>query len=46
MELKRENHEDDAASYLELGLKIAERQISSNIYDKINAFSCTYAISI
>jgi hypothetical protein len=39
MELKRENHEDDAASYLELGLKIADRQISSNLYDKRNAFN-------
>ena len=33
------NYEDDAAAHLELGLKIADRQISSNLYDKRNAFN-------
>ena len=39
MELKRENSKDDAASYLDLGLEIKEKQISSNLYDKRDAFN-------
>ena len=39
MELKRENSEDDAASYLDLGLEIKEKQIASKLYDKRNAFN-------
>ena len=39
MELKRENHEDTAASYLDLGLEIEDKRISSNLYDKRNAFN-------
>ena len=39
MELKRENSKDDAASYLDLGLEINEKRISSNLYDKRNAFN-------
>ena len=39
MELKRENSKDDAASYLDLGLEVKEKQISSNLYDKRNAFN-------
>ena len=38
MELKR-NSKDDAASYLDLGLEIKEKQISSNLYDKRDAFN-------
>jgi len=39
MELKRENREDNAASYLDLGLEIEDKQMSSNLYDKRNAFN-------
>ena len=39
MELKRENSKDDAVSYLDLGLEIKEKQISSNRYDKRNTFN-------
>ena len=39
MELKRENREDNAVSYLDLGLEIENKQMSSNLYDKRNAFN-------
>ena len=39
MELKRENSKDDAASYLDLGLEVKAKQISSNLYDKRDAFN-------
>jgi hypothetical protein len=39
MELKRENHDDDSGSYLDLGLEIVDRQITSNLYDKRNAYN-------
>ena len=39
MELKRENSEDDAASYLDLGLEIKEKRIASKLYDKRNVFN-------
>ena len=39
MEFKRENYEDNAASYLDLGLEIEDKQVSSNLYDKRNDFN-------
>ena len=39
MELMCENSKDDAASYLDLGLEVKAKQISSNLYDKRDAFN-------
>ena len=41
MELNRENHDDDSVTYLDLGLEIVDRQITSNLYDKRNAYNCS-----
>ena len=38
MELKHENQDDNTASYLDMDLNIVEKQITSNLYDKRNAF--------
>ena len=38
MELKRENKSDTSASYLEMAMAIEDRQISTNLYDKRDAF--------
>ena len=38
MALKRENESDTSASYLKMAMAIEDRQISTNLYDKRDAF--------
>ena len=39
MEVKKENEEDTAASYLELGMAIKDKKVTSKLYDKRDAFN-------